>query len=74
MNSVAANPMTLLEELRAILLAKTGRGIEAVSYEAHGLVPMPPQTEFAQSAAVTTQDSKPDSDVPLQHSSPPKFT
>jgi hypothetical protein len=35
---------------------------------------MPPQTEFSQSAAVTTQDSKPDSDVPLQHSSPAKFT
>jgi hypothetical protein len=72
MNSVAANPMTLLEELRAILLAKTGRGIEAGSDAALDPVPMP-QTEFSQSAAVTTQYSKPDRDVRLQNSSSLKF-
>lgn len=73
MNSVAANPMTLLEELRAILLSTTGRAIETVS-GAQDPVPMPPQTEFSQSAAVTTQDSMPDRDVRLQHPSPPKST
>ena len=65
--------MTLLEELRAILLAKTGRGIEAASDTAQDLVPLPPQTNFSQSAAVTTQYSKPDRDVRLQNSSSPKF-
>lgn len=55
MNSAAANPMTLLEELQAMILATTGRGIEAVSEAARDLVSLPPQTDFTRPAAATTQ-------------------